>query len=379
MQEAGTIYQKTHPGFTLNIVETPWADLQTKLSAIAQSGQLDQLPDIFLMQNNAYQKNVTNYPDLFADFGDSGVDFNQYPESVVGFSTVEGRHYGLPFDNATAVAAYRTDILEQAGFTIDDFTDLTWAEFMAKGREVLAKTGKPLLSGLAGDSDTIALMLRSAGGSLFDKDGKPTIVNNDILREVIAEYKEMVSAGVFLEVNSRDEYAKSFVTGQVAAVIQGCWVLGTLQSAEDQAGKWDLTNVPKLNNIASATNYASNGGSSWAVSSTGNYELATDFLKSTFAGSMELYDTILPGAGALAYWMPAGKSSVYSQPQPFFSGDKIYSKIVDFSQKVPNNNPGAYFYEAREAISAAMTKMLNGTDVASALQEAQDTVEFAMH
>jgi len=378
MNEAASIYQQDHPDFTINVVETPWDDIQTKLTTLAQSNQLDQLPDIFLVQNNAYQKNVINYPDLFADYTNSGVDFTQYPQSVVAYSVIDGVNYGLPFDNGTAIAAYRTDVLEQAGYTIADFTDITWSDFLTKGQDVLAKTKQPLLSGQAGSSDMIMMLLQSAGASLFDKDGNPTIVNNDGLTKAIDTYIQLVKAGVFLEVNSWDEYVGTFTNSQVAGVINGCWILGSIQTATDQSGKWDITDLPKLEGISGATNYSASGGSSWAISSTGNRDLAIDFLKETFAGSTQFYDTILPSSGALANWIPAGKSSVYSQPQPFFSNDAIYAKIVDYATKVPSNNTGAYYYEARDAVSAAITKIIQGTDAQTALQEAQQTVEFAM-
>lgn len=38
MQKAEAIYQKDHPDFKLNIVETPWEDIQTKLTTAATSG-----------------------------------------------------------------------------------------------------------------------------------------------------------------------------------------------------------------------------------------------------------------------------------------------------------------------------------------------------
>jgi lactose/L-arabinose transport system substrate-binding protein len=378
MKEAEKVYAKDHPGFTLNIVETSWDDLQTKLTTIAQAKQTDQLPDIFLVQNNAFQKNVINYPDLFTDFGSSGIDYSQYPKAVVDYSTIDGKNYGLPFDNGTAVTALRTDVLQQAGYTMKDFTDITWSDFITKAKDIKAKTGKALLSGQAGSSDTIMMMLQSAGASLFDAKGNPTITGNAALLKAIDEYKQMVKAGVFTEVNSWDEYTGSIVNGAVAGTVNGIWIAGTIQSAKDQSGKWDITNLPKLDGVDGATNYSANGGSSWAISSHANVGLAEDFLKSTFAGSTAFYDTILPTSGALANWLPAGKSAVYGQPVPFFSNDTIYSKVVGYAQHVPSNNTGAYYYEARDAVSTAITKILGGADPAASLKEAQDTVAFAM-
>jgi len=378
MNEAAKIYAKDHPGVTVDVVETPWDDLQTKLTTLAQSNETNQLPDIFLMQNNAFQKNVINYPALFKDFSTSGIDFSQFPAGVTGYSTVDGVNYGLPFDSGTAITALRTDVLKEAGFTVADFTDISWSDFLAKGKQVLAKTKKPLLSGQAGSSDMIMMMLQSAGASLFDDKGNPTISGNEALLKAISIYKELVKSGVFVEVNSWDEYIASLVNSNVAGTINGVWILGSIQTAKEQSGKWGITNLPKMDGVAGATNYSANGGSSWAISANANYDLAADFLKSTFAGSTELYDTILPSSGALANWLPAGKSTVYSEPQKFFGNEAIFAKVIGFSALVPKNNTGAYYYEGRDNVSAAITKILNGTDPAAALDEAQKAVEFAM-
>jgi len=378
LQEAEKIYQQDHPDFKLEIVETAWDDLQTKLTTLAQSQETSELPDIFLMQNNAFQKNVINYPDLFTDFSDSDVDFSTFPKAVAEYSTVDGVNYGLPFDSGTAIQALRTDVLAEAGYTVADFTDITWDEFATKAKDVLATTGKPLLSGQAGSSDMIMMMLQSAGASLFDGDGKPTIAGNDALLSAIDTYIELVDAGIFVEVNSWDEYIGTFVNGSVAGTINGVWIVGSIQTAADQAGNWAITDLPKLGGVSGATNYSANGGSSWAVSSNANAELAQDFLASTFAGSTELYDTILPKSGAVANWSPAGDSDVYSQPSEFFGGQAIFADVVAFGADVPSNNTGAYYYEARDAVSAAITKIIGGADPKDALAEAQSTVEFAM-
>jgi lactose/L-arabinose transport system substrate-binding protein len=376
MQEAEKIYAADHPGFKLDIVETPWDDLQTKLTTLAQSQEFGELPDIFLMQNNAFQKNVINYPDLFSEATDAA-DFSQFPKAVTDYSTVDGVNYGVPFDAGTAIQALRTDVLTEAGYTLADFTDITWDDFLVKAKDVLAKTGKPLLSGQAGSADTIMMMLQSAGASLFDKDGNPTIADNDALKASIDMYTQLVDAGVFTEVNTWDEFIGTFVNGSVAGTIQGVWISGSIQTATDQSGNWGVTNLPKLD-IDGGTNYSANGGSSWAISSNANVDLANDFLKSTFAGSTELYDTILPSSGAVANWIPAGDSDVYTQPVDFFGGQAIYADVVKFGADVPSNNTGAYYYEARDAVSAAITKIIGGADPDEALAEAQSTVEFAM-
>lgn len=379
MEQAGEVYKADYPDFELEVIETPWADVQTKLTTAATSGDLSTLPDIFLMQDNAFQKNVISFPDAFQDITDSGVDFSQFGAAKVAYSVIDGKNYGVPFDNGAVVACYRTDILEEAGFTVDDFTDITWTDYLEKGKVVLEKTGKPLLSMQAGESDLIMMMMQSAGASLFDEEGNPAMVDNATLVKVMETYAELVKAGVLVEVNSWDEYIGTMANEQVAGTINGCWILASIQTTEDQSGKWAITNMPALVDIEGATNYSNNGGSSWAVTSTcQNKELAYDFLASTFAGSVELYETILPSSGALATYLPAGDSEVYAEPQEFFGGDAIYAKITEYAGKVPSNNTGVYYYEARDAVAVAITNIVAGADVASEIQTAQDTISFAM-
>jgi len=378
LEEAEKIYQQDHPDFKLEIQETPWDDLQPKLTTLAQSSQFDELPDIFLMQNNAFQKNALNYPDLFSEMSSDAVDFSEFPDAVTAYSTLDDVHYGIPFDSGTAITALRTDILEQAGYTIADFTDITWDDFIVKGKDVLAKTGYPLLSGQAGSADTIMMMLQSAGASLFDDEGMPTISDNDALLAAIDTYKELVDSGIFIEVNSWDEYLGTFINDSVGGTLNGVWIVGNIQGVEEQSGKWAITNVPKLDTVPNATNYSANGGSSWAISSNADVDLATDFLASTFAGSPELFDTILPKSGAVANWLPAGDSEAYSEPNAFFGGQAIFSEVAAFGAEVPSNNTGAYYYEGRDAVSAAITQIIGGAEPKSALDEAQANVEFAM-
>ena len=50
---------------------------------------------------------------------------SEFPKAVVDYSTVDGVNYGVPFDSGTAIGAYRTDVLAEAGYTVADFTDIT--------------------------------------------------------------------------------------------------------------------------------------------------------------------------------------------------------------------------------------------------------------
>ena len=379
IKEAGNIYKADHPDFELKVVETLSDDCETKLITAAESGDLSTLPDIVLMQDNSYQKFVSIYPEAFTDLTDSGIDFSQFAAGKLSYSTVDGKNYGVPFDNGAVIGAYRTDYLEQAGYTIDDLTDIDWNRFIEIAKDVKEKTGKYMLSGQADSPDMVMEMLQSAGASLFDKDGKPAMTDNAALKECISIYQKMVEEGVYYEVNNWDDYVSSITTGQVAGVINGNWISATIMGMKDTSGKWAITNIPKLIETPNATNYSNNGGSSWYITSNcKNKDLAIDFLKSTFAGSVKLYENILPTTGAIGTYAPAADSTAYQEPQEFWNNQPIFAKIVDFSLKTPTNNTSPYYYDGRNAIGTQIQNIMNGADVDQAIADAQAEVEFTM-
>ena len=376
MQQAEKLYQEDHPDFKLDIQENVYTDLETKLITAATSGDFSTLPDIFLMQDYSYHKNVASFPDVFTDLTDSGIDFTQFSTGKLADSTVDGKNYGVPFDNGATIMAIRSDIVEEAGLTTDDFKDITWSKFMELAKTVKEKTGTPMLT-TSGGSELVLEMLQSAGASPV-VDGEIKVADNEALKQAVEVYAELVNEGYMTEYTDWDQYIASMNNGDAAGVINGCWIMSSVQAAEDQAGKWTIVNMPALDDVDGATNYANCGGASWAVSSNcQNPELAYDFIKSTFGASVELYDDLLVNAGAIASYLPAAESEVYQEASDFYGGQKVYSDIVDFASKVPAFDCGAYYSDIRSALTDVVTNVVQkGADVEEELQTAQDTLEF---
>ncbi len=376
MQQAEKIYQADHPNFKLDIQENVYSDIETKLITAANSGDYSTLPDIFLMQDYSYHKNVANFPDVFTELTDSGIDFSQFSAGKLADSTVDGKNYGVPFDNGATIMAIRSDIVEEAGLTTDDFNNITWSQFMELAKTVKEKTGTPMLT-TSGGSELVLEMLQSAGNSPI-VDGEVKIADNEVLAKAVETYAELVNEGYMTEYTDWDKYIASMNNGEAAGVINGCWIMSSIQAAEDQSGKWTIVDMPALDDVEGATNYANCGGASWAVSSNcKNTELAYDFLNSTFGGSVELYDDLLVNAGAIASYLPAAESDVYQEASEFYGGQKVYADIVDYASKVPAFDCGAYYSDVRSALTDVVTNVVqDGADVVAELQNAQDTVEF---
>ncbi|MDR2509816.1 MAG: extracellular solute-binding protein [Spirochaetaceae bacterium] len=377
MNEAGKIYNASHPNVSVNVIETPWNDLQQKLITSLSANQTSTLPDIVLIQDNAVQKNVMNFPKAFYPINGK-IDVKQFAPFKVDVGLYEGKNYSIPFDNGTTASFLRSDVLEKAGLKASDFKDISWERFIELGKTVKEKTGVALVSTVANEPDYIMIMLQSAGTWFFTPDGKVNLKNNAVLKKSMELFAEMVKSGVCILVTDWNAYIATLNNGSAAGTIQGCWILGSIMSEKSQAGKWTMTNTPKFSDIDSV-NYSNQGGSSWLIlSSSKNREIALDFMNATFAGSTDLYNTILPSSGAIGTWLPAAEAPAYGAPNDFFGGQKIYEELVDYASKTPLVKYGAYNYEARDAVARALSDYLGGMALDTALETAQKNVEFLM-
>lgn len=376
MKQAEKLYQKDHPNFKLDIQEKVYNDIETALITAAEANDYSTLPDIFLMQDYSFHKNATNYPGIFTELTDSGIDFSQFSAGKLADSTVDGKNYGVPFDNGATIMAIRRDMVEAAGLTVEDFKDTTWSDFMDKAKKVVDANNVPMLTS-SGGSEIVIEMLQSAGASPM-VDGKVDLVGNKALKAAIETYETLIKDGIMVDYTDWDQYIASMNKGTAAGVIQGCWIMSSIQAAEDQSGKWAIVNMPKFDDVEGATNYANCGGASWAVSSNcKKTDLAYDFIKTTFGGSVELYDDLLPNAGAIASYLPAAESPVYNENSDFYGGQAVYKDIVEFAGQVPGIDYGAYYSDIRSALTDAITNVVqNGADIDTEIKNAQDTVEF---
>ena len=352
------------------------SDVENSMTTAASSGDYSNLTDIVLFQDHYIQRYVADYPDAWMDLEDAGINWDDFGAEKLSYSTVGGKHYGVPVDNGTAIMAYRTDILEECGYKIEDMKGITWEKFLEIGKEVYAKTGKALLSMDGSGNDLPYMMMQAEGESQF-KDGKAFIAGNEKLTRIISILCDMVKEHVLILANDWTGYTNETIQqDQVAGVFNGNWIIPTMSQVTDNSGKWQITTIPTLDG---GDGYAANGGSSlYITANCKNPELAKKFLAYTFGGSMKTYDEALLKGGVIGCCLSAAKSEVYSEGVPFFNGQAVYSDIVEMGSHVPIVEQNDYHYTVRQYIGNAIQNILNGADVEAALQEAQELIDFAM-
>ncbi len=363
--------------FELNVVEqSASSDVENAITLAGSSGDYSQLPDIVLFQDHYFHKFNVDYPDAWSDVDDAEIDWSDFGEEKLSYSMIDGKHFGVPVDNGTVVAAYRTDILDECGYTIDDLTGITWDKFIEIGKDVYDKTGKYLVSMPADGNDMPYIMLQAEGVSQFE-DGKPNLTGNDTVVKIYETLAQMIKENVLYMPNDWTGYTNESIVGDmVAGVINGNWIIPTIEQVAENSGKWEITTLPTL---SGDEGYASNGGSSlYITSNCQNTDLAKDFLAKTFGGSTETYDNALKNGGVITCCISAGQSDVYQEGVDYFSGQPIYADIVEMGANVKPIEQSDFHYSLRNNTDTAIVNMVNGTDVKEALQDAQDQTLFEM-
>lgn len=377
-EDAKELYTQENPDVNIDIVTMAQDDIVAKLNTSLSSGSYDGLPDIVLIEDYRAQGYLTAYPDEFADLSDivSQDAFASYKTAV---NQVDGTVYGVPFDSGVAATFYRTDLIEQAGYTQEDMQDLTWEKYIEIGKAVQEKCGVAMLTLDPSDIGQIRMMMQSAGTWYTDEDGNVFIADNQGLKDAIAVYKELIDAGIVKQVSDWDQFVGAFNNGEVATVPTGCWIAPSIRQAEDQSGKWAVAAFPRMEDNADSVNASSIGGGGWYVlKNVGHEELAKDFLGATFASSVELMNTLADDITLVSTLNAASEAENYSKPNEFFGGQEIFGDFAEWTSKVPAVNYGQNTYAIEDLMTEAVQAIVNGADVDSTLKDYQAQAEAAV-
>ncbi|MBO8436487.1 MAG: carbohydrate ABC transporter substrate-binding protein [Spirochaetes bacterium] len=374
MKEAAEVYAQVNPdsGVTIDVESFSKEDVFVKLQTGLAGGGTAGLPDIVLLEDYVAGKYLTTFPGSFVDLTDL-FDFSQFLQFKVDAVSQDGKVYGLPFDTGAAALYYRLDLIEEAGYTEEDMQNLTWDEFIAIGKDVLEKTGIPMIVEIANNKTTLVrAIMQSCGEWYFDKNGDISITNNASLRAAMEILLEMRDAGILFEAESTEGRAAALNNGRVASVVNAPWFISSLRPAEDQSGLWRATRIPRIADIPESINASNVGGSSWYVLANSDVkDEAIEFLQTVWQGNTDFYDTIMLNQGAMGSYIPGYSTSVYDAEDPFFGGQKINALFAEILPEVIPVNYGGYVAEANDAITTALANLFAGrTDVDGALAQA---------
>jgi lactose/L-arabinose transport system substrate-binding protein len=377
MKEAGAIYTKTHPDVTFNVVDFAKADVEAKLQTTLASGVTDSLPDIVLIEDYGAQKYLQSFQGAFAPMNDV-VDYSKFAPYKVKLATVDGKTYSMPFDSGVTGLYYRKDYIEAAGFKPEDMQNLTWDKYIEIGKKVLEKTGHHMLGLDPNDAGMIRIMMQSAGQWYFKDDGSLNVDGNAALKAALETEGKILASGIAKPAAGWSSWVGTFTSGDVASVITGVWITGTVKATKDQENKWGVAALPKLD-TPNATDASNLGGSSWYVlASSPEKSEAIDFLNSVYGKDVDFYQKILVDQGAVGSFLEARNGPAYQTADPFFGGEKIWQNFSDWLGKVPSVNYGIFTNEVDAAVASQLPALGKGEPVDAALKAIEAQAKSVM-
>lgn len=372
---AAEAYKAVNPDAAVNVVSMAQDDIVAKLNTGFESGNVDGLPNVVLIEDYRVQNYLQSYPDELADLSDvtNPADFMDYKLSTM---TQDGKVYGVPFDSGVACLFYRTDLIEQAGYTTADMQDLTWDKFIEIGKAVKEKTGTAMFSVDPSDLGLIRMMIQSAGAWYVDAEGKANISDNAALKEALTIYKQCQDAGITTTISGWDAGVSSVNESKVASSLNGCWYASSIKKAEDQSGKWAVAAFPKMSNIPESVNASNCGGASWyVINRVDGADTAKDFLKNTFASDAALLDDLCSEISLVSTYKAASEGANVNAPDAFFSNQTIYKDWNTWTANIPAVNYGMSTYDIESKMTEAVQSILGGADMDEVLASTQTQVE----
>ncbi len=373
--EAKAVYAKTNPGVTVDVVSMAQNDIVAKLNTAFESGNVEGMPNIVLIEDYRIQNYLKSYPGTLSDL--TGVT---KPEQFMNYKlttmTQDGKVYGVPFDSGVACIFYRTDLIEKAGYKTSDMQNLTWDKFIEIGKAVKAKTGTAMISVDPNDLGLIRMMMQSAGKWYVDANGKADISGNAALKKALTLYKQMQTDGITVTASGWDAGVAAVNGGKVATAVQGCWYASSIKKAADQSGKWAIAAFPKMSDVSGSVNASNCGGASWyVIDKVAGKDTAKDFLSKTFASDTDLLDSLCKDISLVSTFKGASSGKNVSAPDAFFSNQTIYKDFAQWTNQIPAVNYGTSTYDIESKMTETVQSIIKGTSVDDALKGAQTEVE----
>lgn len=374
LEVAQDIYTQGNSDISINIVESAQDDIIQRLNTSLSSGVTDGLPNIVLIEDYRAQSFLKAYPDSFLPLTDyiNAEDFAPYK---IQATSSGDEVYGVPFDTGVTGLYIRTDLLEEAGYTIEDVTDITWSELHEIGKAILEATDTKLLSMDLNDLGLFRAMMNGSGSWYTTEDGvTPNISDNISLKEAFTTFKAMYDDGLINVHSDWAQMLQAFNGGLVATVPQGNWITPSITAQEDQSGLWGVAPWPRQD-VEGAVNASNLGGSSFYVINTDGAEEAAKFLAATVGSSEEFYSQVMSEFGAVGTYLPVLETDTYDMEVDYFGGQQIYKDFAEWSEEIPAINYGEHTYAIEDIMVSALQEYLAGADIDQVFENAQQQAE----
>lgn len=283
-------WKEAHPDVTVEEETMDQTSYQTKINAVASSGDM---PDIFALKGSWTNSFVQN--GWIADITDDIQDVQDiYIDNAFRFATIDDRIYGVPKQSqCTGLVYYNSELWSEIGY--DEFPT-TWDDLLNAVEKFKEKGISPFVMGNKANWPAESCWLSTLGNRFTGDewtysivDGSGSKFTDDSFVKALTCFQELADSGAFNEdINSLDDTEQNTVyfNKKAAAIANGDWFISTLNNSapEDVLAATKLAILPPVNG-GSENQETVSGGCIWFWSMSSNEmspekrELTIDFLK----------------------------------------------------------------------------------------------------
>jgi len=371
--DAVDTWNKNHPDRPIDIKTDvyPYDELHNKLLIALQSGT--GAPDIVDIES-------ARFPNYLKGSKPGLVELNRVVEPVKDKLVMgrmenyakDGKYYGIDYHVGAQVIFYNKEILDKAGVNADDIK--TWDDYIAAGKKVVEKTGKPMTTIETTDHWSYYPILTMQGSDYLTKDGTPQLDNEANIKSLQLMYdmvyKDKIAVLTPGGNHHTEEYWAWMNQGNAASVWMPMWYMGRFtQYMPDLKGKMIIRPMPTFPGSAKS---AGMGGTGTAVTNQSkNIDLAVDFLaeaKLSLEGSIKTWTILGFDPIRVDAWSdPAMKAdNEYTQ----YFGSDIFSTLQSIVGDVGAINYGDLYPTASSLVQKNV--------LFKVLQEKSETPEQAL-
>ncbi len=354
------LYKEAHPNceYEFEVVTLGQDDLVEKIKIYLATGSIESLPDIFFDEDYNFMEYIEYYGEYFVDLTPY-IEANSYYDYKIVNVMYNGKIYAIPYDCGTGVLFYRTDLIEKAGFSKDDMSNLTWDEYIVIGKRVKEVTGIDMLPIVPEGDMEGRLMYQSAGTWFFDDDGNANIENNMAFTDAAQTLKNAFDSGVVYKASSWDDIISAISNEKIASLVGGSWWALIIESYDSQSGLWRVAEMPRMTGNQNYSCYSNLGGGNWFVLNKPNKEFATEFAVEMFGENLELANYVSQNY----YIIPVNKKIVENlddNGSTFYGGQHVVSFMCETGSRILPVKYGLHTYEITYTVGGYMADYVNG-------------------
>jgi len=351
LKEVDPDFQEAYPNITVEYVVAAPADTYRNLQLAVSAGS--GAPDISVVEDSHLAQFVEL--EALADITDQVSPYiplmNAYKWQQ---AQLDGRYYAMPWDSGPVAVYYRRDVFDKAG--ADPATIETWDDFYEAAKTIKEKAGVPMWQHAKARNFArlFEKMIWQRGLGYVDAQGAVILDKEPRILEVLEYMGRMWEEDLALDNEEwTDPWYTAFADGTVATQVEAVWMGTFFKSfvAPEAGGKWGVFKLPVWQ--AGDAQASNDGGSQLAIFEQSEQKDAAWAYVQFHLGRYESQLLMYEKQDIFPSLEPTYADPFFSEPDPYFGGDKARELFAETVAQIPNANIYTADYQEMNALLQA--------------------------